>query len=62
MSEFHRERIQTLSRELSDHDDDLQGTTTTGSLMSRRDSRVSLNVRQTDALLEFENCASLPLR
>ena len=24
--------------------------------MSRRESRVSINIRQNDALLEFENC------
>ena len=26
--------------------------------MSRRESRVSMNVRQNDALFEFENCMS----
>ena len=29
--------------------------------MSRRESRVSINERQNDALFEFENCISLPL-
>jgi len=30
------------------------------STMSRRESRVSMNDRQSDALFEFENCMCLP--